>query len=602
MHLDIAGVFITVHGLADADDAATSAALTAARIPHTFDEAGVRVHVQHGTQLRTLNASVVTSADMDPLWHMWCFPADEGTTVTIDTLTAPHGTLQATWTHSGVEHAATIPPAAVTGLLAGPVTVVASPPTFEVMRSLSSLPLVVGRAHVNHDWFVEVSSTVPQACESAPIPGLFRLGTPSMLGLPLPYLPLLQQLSGFIVNGHELVTAAPPEIDATDFPVPVDNEIVNQLREVTTFLATTRSVFLRWQPGAGRRFFITTAVQALDTLPALVVCPPSNVWVWYRHARLCGLSVSTQDYSADIHIVTPARLAALGSWPRAVHTIVFDDPHTYLDTPGLSAAASRLGPLSSTLRIGVSPSTVALKPQRLLEVFALLRPAEFNADIAIAERYPPPSVQRFNQHVSAYTLTSTRTPAAAASYPQTKVLSCPLQAQLVKAYAAAVENPDPLARVTAAREVVCAGSAYVTSPKIAAAAQWATQALGNGRRVVIVTAIARAARLIAATLTGYAPLQVTDTTFPDPIPEGTRVVILTYGQRFPDLSWFDDIIFVEPPASFSAADNACGFTRRQAPEHVVVLHSPDTIDDLTAITALDRKTLAACAPDPDSLP
>ena len=178
--IDLVGVFVTVETTPPVPPAAISALLDTVAINVDIDEAGTRFHVKYLTNLARLkNVTVTPSQEIEPLWKLAKFPSDGNRPVHVDVFHTQPSTLVVSWTHAALPLTETLPAVNAPALLNGSVAFVATTAAFDLIGSASSLPVVVGRAAVNADWFVEITTTAPQLCESAPLPGLFRVDNAS---------------------------------------------------------------------------------------------------------------------------------------------------------------------------------------------------------------------------------------------------------------------------------------------------------------------------------------------------------------------------------------------------------------------------------------
>lgn len=494
-----------------------------------------------------------------------------------------------TWTEA-LHHSATA------ALMTAELPFVASHDAFETLRRTCQLPLLAGRAKVNLDGFVEITTSRPQLVESAPLPGLFRVDD-THYGLALPHAHAVDSATGFIWEGSKpLLERGPGDLPA--LPMPLSSHAAADLRDLVDHLAAYRAQAVVWDSGLGRRVFALAAVEALDAWPLLIVCTPAATWAWQRHLEMFGRSASLSHFDADAHIVTYRDLVArkdLGG-PQAV---IFDDlASPQAVSPQERAALRRLDGLVDAYRIGLS-SAWPHEPVDVLSTMAVLRPGEFNPHSPVPERYPPNAADRFAEHVAAYTSRrSANDPGRDDTLfrrSSVRVLQpTEVQRNALRDAATRHAGGSQHALLADSLEILSAGPQLALSPKIPAAVAAAAKALDAGRRVAILTRHRRTATLVRATLRATdAVVLEASAAIESGVPQ-TRLAIIRYDRELPDVRWFDEVIVIDYPWSTALLEAAVGpASDESGPLKVSFVHLAGTLDDRLAMLAARRRELGS---------
>ena len=518
------------------------------------------------------------------------------------------GQLWMSWDDGACEHSELFPTSAAVALFTTELAFVATVEAFAVVRAACTLPVLVGRAKVNLDGFIEISTPRPQMLESAPLPGLFRIDD-THYGLALAAATAVDQASGVIWEGPRPILEMGPA-QLPPMPMPLSMHASADLRTLVDALAAYRAQAVVWDSGLGRRIFALAAIEALDAWPLLIVCLPAQVYPWQRHLGMFGKSCSLSHSDADAHIVTYAELASSHTiaTPQAV---IFDEPaHPSASDPFTRAALRRLDALADTYRIAVAASWPT-SLDALPDVMSVLRPGEFRPDLPWPGRYPPNAAERMREHVELYM--SRRTSATDGNddtaYRRATVrLLDPSEAQRVALSGAARRHrDDPDTYFVEACEILSSGPAHALSPKVPAAIAKAQSALAAGRRVIIATRHRSTATLIKSVLrTTDAVIIEAQEAIARGVPPA-RLVIVRFDRELPDLSGCDDLIVVDYPWSTALLERATGSASDiDGPLSITVLHLQGTLDDGLAMYAAHRAergpvTDQSAAPSPRDL-
>jgi hypothetical protein len=511
----------------------------------------------------------------------------------------PTGDLVLTWSDRDGNWERTLDRRAAGTLVAAGVSFVATPPAWNVLREAKVLPEFVATARAGLDGFLEVTATLPQLVEGAPIPGLFRI-SPTQFGVPSRYYDQLRATPGFRWHGPPPTRASLTHGLALP-PIELSVHHQTDLREVVERLEIDEALVLVWQSGLGRRIMALAAVEALENWPCLVVCTPASVWSWQRHVELLGRSSAITHSRADVRIMTYQDLAR-GLRPPSPAAIILDEILSdEARHPAARAALTRLSGLAGVPRLAVCDEWVD-DPAEALAVLSLLRPHEFDPSVPLAQRYPSPAERRALEHIESYLsrrLSSDPDSGDVSGFHHSGVrVLRPRDAQLrlleEARWQAASQPQRALAEML---EMVSAGPTSMLSPKVATAARMAQHAHAGQRRVAVITRHARTAALIRSTLR---PTPCLVHEGDGPVPEGP-LVIIRYDRAPGDVRWADEVIVVDYPWSSTSIDQAVGSAGTRGARRVTVLHLAGTIDDRLALLAARRRELGSVA-DPTAPP
>lgn len=507
------------------------------------------------------------------------------------------GSLWLSWFDGNLEHSEPFPPQAAVALLTAELPFVATAEAFDALRTACQLPLLVGRARVNLDGFVEISTSKPQMVESAPLPGLFRLDE-THYGVGLPFLSAVHAAPGFVWEGQPPALERGPS-ELPPMPMPLSRHAAADLRDLVDNLAAYRAQAIVWSSGLGRRVFALAAVEALDAWPLLIVCPPAAVWGWQRHLDMFGKSSSLTHFDADAHLMTYHDLERRRHL-YSFQTVIFDDlTDTATARPGARAALRRLDGLMDAYRISVS-STWPKNPATAVEVMSVLRPGEFRPDLPVAQRYPANADTRLVEHVSGYISSRTHVDPGRddTTFRRSSVVSLtpsPAQVQALADARTRHQGGSAPALLAETMEILSAGPPLALSPKVPAAIARVLGAVQNsGRRVAVLTRHTRTATLVKAAVRATTAVTVeASAAIENGVPQA-RLVIVRFDRELPDLRWFDEVIVVDYPWSTALLDAAVGSAAdNDGPLQVTFLHLAGTLDDRLAMLAARRREIGS---------
>lgn len=576
--------------------------LAAAGALPEMSASGLTFPLSQFAAVATLPEQVLVFADetLRPLLEWVEHPCDDN--LAVDLAAEPDGSLWMRWVSHGVTYSEGLGNESITALVAADVPFLATEDAFEKLRQVCHLPVLIGRCRANRAGYIEIETARPQLVEANGLPGLFRIDE-THYGLPLPLMAHLANRPGFVwddESGPVRLETAPQRLPAV--PARLSRHVAADLRPLVDALAAYRTQVVSWDSGLGRRVFVLAALEALDAFPALVVCTPDRLWQWWRHAQLFSRSVSAESHDTDVRLTTYDEFATMSPTILSAQAFVFDDVTSpAAESPQVSQAAVYLGGMLDCYLIGLTDE-LPNDPKQLLSVMSRLRPAEFPPGVSLTERYGTDVRSRLSTHAHAYTSTrSAADPgkdAGMSTFNHTQVHGLDMPETFAEHYReVSTRTTDVAERLRQLRELVSTGSKFAMSPKIAEAMAAATTALDSGRRVAVVAPDEAAAALLRSLLLSYTPA-VAHTR--DGAAPRARAVIVTGPGRWPDLTWFDEVIVTSYPPSFSWFDVAIGDPRSpDGPLKVTCLHLRGTTDDDDAVAA----ARAASAEDPsEALP
>lgn len=551
---------------------------------------------------------VRVSSEIDTMWRLISNPSEDGVPATMQ---LDHtGTLRLTWHDGGSPFDEVFHPAAAAVLLYSDLPFVATTEAWEKLKNACTLPVVAGKARLNLDGYIEISTQRPQLVESSPLPALFRIDQ-TTYGMPLAYADAVEEVGDIAWEETRPAFEVGPS-QLPPLPVALSGHHQRDLQQLVDGLAAHRSRAIAWESGLGRRIMALAAVEALDAWPLLIVAPPSRAWVWSRHLDQFGRGLSLTHQRGDAHLVTYHDLA-LRRNISAPATIVFDElTSPEASTPQARTALRRLDGVVGGYRVAITSDW----PQELaaqLELMELLRPGEFRSDVALPSRYPAHPARRASEHIDAYLAKRDRRDGDVDTTPFRR--STAVAVQLTTAQRLELDRIDrdrpktgERAALAAMIETVSAGTETALSPKVAAAVGRARTAAASGKSVAVATRQRRTAVLLKASLRGacdHAPVQVDGDA--GPVPDDVQVVVVRFDRNLPDMRRFDLVVFVDYPWSFEQIDRAVGAASDDiGPGQVTVIHTEGSVDDRLAIAAMLRTETggeadAAAPPSDDEL-
>jgi hypothetical protein len=497
------------------------------------------------------------------------------------------------WFDGPTTHEHTLTDEAAAVLLQSGLPFVATAEAWTVLADLGVGVAQVGVAQVNLDGFIEISATVPQLVESAPLPGLFRLGT-DRFGLALGYAPNLDSTPGFSWRGPRPRPERPEIGVSTTFDLSAHHR--RDLTSVADRLADTGAAVLWWDSGLGRRIMALAALDALDAWPAVVVSHPSGLWAWQRHFELVGRSCALTHDRADARLVTYRDLAHGMTLPSPAALILDEPTRSEAVRPEVLRSLHQLDGVAGTVRLATT-DTWPERPEDTMGLMSVLRPGEFDPAATLAERYPLDPQRRAGEHLAAYVSRRRASDPDSVNldrFRRSSVHTVPVSEAHTREAVEVLRRrgADREGALAELLELCSAGSAHSVSPKTAAAAELAGRSSGL---VVVACRHVRTASLLKMMLAGREVSVVEADRGGLDSGDGSgrdRVVVVRFDRTLPDLRSADAVIFVDYPWSTTVVDDAVGSAAEtDGPAQVTVIHLEGSLDDRLAAMAARRREL-----------
>lgn len=503
------------------------------------------------------------SVDIDhllrPLW-MYAKARDTNEPARVEIVV---GDLRMAWLHASVLYDEIVHVEAIPALLACDLPFVASGNAWDALAGMSTIPVSVGRIKISPMGYFEITSSKPQLVESSPIPALFKIAE-TRYGVPFAYEYEALAAPGFI---HDSAPLTQSPIDESFFES-LSPSSAATAREIAESLALSRAACLIAPPGSSRRVAVCAALQATDSIPALVITPPWGMWAWRRAAQLAGLDASV--HSEQVRLLTYRDLA-LGAKVQDAAAVVFDDMG--IVTSELRAATRRLDGMDA-VRVNVGISWPSEESEQLF-VMSRIRPSEFSDTTPTALRYPAAPARRFFEHIRPYLVRSGTTPNRISN------LAVETHALPQELLAALEQSRGSIEKVT---EVVSSGTASYISPKLAATLSHCQRSMSDGKSVVVLSSSPAALKRLSQMLVPER-LEVQDGSVMSKV---ERTALILFSDHIPDLSSIDEVVLLDWPLSTSLLDRALPPPHVPTPR-VTVQHMRDTVDDRLAVRALRAK-------------
>lgn len=555
------------------------------------------------TQVRVRPATSISA-----LYQLSTSPPIPGVPATVRQ--TPSG-LDLNWFDGEVDRAVPLPVDAVPAFLILGVPFVATLDAWDLLLASSELPPRVGTARINLDGFCEIAAITPQLVESAPLPGLFRLG-PTSFGLPLRYVSHLEDLRGFVWEGR--TPPPPPKIGPVELGLPLRPHLRDHIPSVAAALSADGGHLMAWSSGLGRRLAAHGVLETLDAYPAIVVCPPWRVWLWMRQFAELGRSVTLGTRTgSEVSIITYHDLS-ISSDPLSPVAILLDSPDCAEGRAAYGSLRSLVTTYPDAYRLGMV-SELPPDAGDLSRILDLLRPGEFDIPGSLYLRYPGDAHLQFTAHASCYytALTADDVPPV-----ETTPGSDPIRELSSTLGTVEVCQPSPQLtaelerirsdtssslrdRLAHSLEAVSVGTPDSPSPKLARALSFARDSLAAGHKAAVLCAHPRAMALLRLAL-APTPVEIAEgaggpaTTArllsrPDP-----AVLLVHHPTTSVDLSGFDDVLVYDYPWNMAEIDAMIGTSALTGPKTLRILHLTDSPDDRLALAASRRRTRSLTDP------
>ena len=529
--------------------------------------------------------SILVRGELEPLWTLVREPSPDDSSIKVSFEGQTHFNLS--WHNGHVTLNETLAITAAPAFLAMEIPFTADSLTWDELMAASRLPVLLGRARVNLDGFVEIVTSQPQRLETTPLRALFRLNE-THYGVPLAYSSDVSAAPGIIWEGRRPTYDRAPD-SLPQLPFELSDHARNDLRGLVDRLAERRAEAIVWGSGLGRRVFALAAVEALDAFPLLIVTFPHALWSWQRHLDLLGRTYSLTHDRADVHLVTYRDLLSRPLL-RSPASAIFDDLNN-VGVEHLSALHSLDG-LLDMHRIACA-TEFPEDASHAIELMSVLKPAEFRPGLPLQSRYPFRTEERALEHVESYLSRRDLTVAGGHDFRRSTVeLLQPTDEQLRGIDAAIDENRDLSESLAEALVLVSAGVSGSVSPKVTRATEIAAQCNLAGERVALVTRHLRTAQLLRTALREFEPVSV-DGPASEKDVSSTLLIVRTDGQ-LGDLRSFDQVVILDYPWSSLALEPAIGAAGDQTgTNRVTCLHLDCPLDVRSSLLAARRREMGA---------
>jgi len=466
-------------------------------------------------------------------------------------------------------------------LIASALPFVAANDTWEKIQVASKLPIVVGRARVNLDGYIEIHVSAPQKIEATKLPGLFRVDA-THYGIALEQAVWIDKTPGFYWVGPKPIGDASPTLLAENSPQ-LSEQSRDDLRKLVDGLAKYRTRAIVSTSDEGRRVLALAGVESLLAYPLLVICAPHAIWSWERIASIFSRQTSVVNNSTDIQIHTYEELRHN---PRisSPSTIIFDDlDRALFNDSSVLNTLKRFNGLIDVIRISCSENFPENQAEQV-RLMSVIRPVEFNPEIAVALRYPVAPERKLSEHVEIYTIRQ-NIDENKNQMSRSTVEILDVSSKLIDLFnEIKISALQDRKKITSLMEATSNGSALAMSPKIARVIELARMAQKSGSSLAVVTRYSRTATLLKALLR---PLTTFELESDGLQFKGVTIVRMDLGSW--DLRDFDEVVFIDYPKSTTEIDDMVGkVNSERGPTKVTLLHLADCIDDKLSLLATGK--------------
>jgi hypothetical protein len=524
---------------------------------------------------------IIVKGDLEPLWNLIKEEPAKNNTVIVTSEDA--GGFNLNWHNGFISLNEPLARTAAPAFLALEIPFRADNDTWDELLIASRLPVLLGRARVNLDGFIEISTSKSQRVETSPLRALFRVDA-NHFGIPLSFASDINKTPGFIWEGRRPIYDSSPS-ELPKLPFELSEHAIKDLRGLIDRLAERRAEAVVWESGLGRRVYSLAAIAALDAFPLLIVAAPHALWSWQRHLDLLGRRYSFLDDKSDVQLVTYRDFLARPNL-SSPSSVIFDD--LYLIGSEQIKALNKLDGLVDTYRIACM-SEFPTDVRKAIEIMSVLKPAEFKASIQIANRYPVRSDGRAWEHISSYVSRRELKSVESSFRRSTVELIQPSmdQSLLLEKIFDDKNMSQPIEKITEALLLLSAGSITTVSPKISLAITLSKSEISRGSTVAIVTRYERTSKLLQKLLL---PLNTVLSKGPlDAAVISNSVTIVQSESELGNLRSFDHVIIIDYPISSAVLENAIGkATDILGPKLVTRIHINCELEDRLALISVRR--------------
>ena len=542
----------------------------------------LRSHIKYITKIKSLpeRVTIIPETDSFVLFKLAVSPPINSIPANVN---AHNGILEVSWFDGNFNqnHPLNFPYCAA--LLESDIPFVASEHSWELISNNSRLPIVAGKAKLNYDGFIEIYTSKPQLIDASPLKGLFRIDD-SRFGLPIKYAEILNNLPGFSWEGPML--SDKETVVAETLNIQLSDSLRLDLESIIPLITQNKSLAISRPSGAGRRILALTSLLYSKSYPILIVCPPSNIWVWQRHCDLIGLEHSVARVESDVTIVTYRDFAAGAKIPR-LQSVIYDDLAGN-EAFAASKSLKRLDAYQDIIRISVD-SKWPEDYSSQIRLLSVIKPTEFGEDLPFSYRYS--SNQRYLEHSSIYVSNNQNAITASTLFKRSSVSNLTLSDDQIESISTILENTvlEPTAALLQLIEVTTSGPPQSISPKVNSASEDARKYLKRGYSVAILCRSSRTGTLVRSLLR---PLNVI-------ISEGDRLApvkgqaqIIYFNETIPPLFNFDVVLVLDYPWNSASLEASLGnASADNGPKLVRMYHISESIDDRLSLLAARRREL-----------
>lgn len=486
------------------------------------------------------------------------------------------GELRLAWSSLSVRFDESLAPEAVPALLASDIAFVASPPAWQDMTKLSSLPVTLATARWHARGYIELAASKPHAVEVAPIPGLFRIDE-TTFGVPAAYAEELTHVAGIVADPP---VRPPKRPKVTVSRAGLSQNASHTARELANRVAMYRGALLVAPEGGSRRVACMAALHESGFRSPVVIAAPWALWSWHRAHQLANATLTPSTLTVVPYGDVPSR--PLGVQPDA---FVFDD---LAEVPAPSRRTLRQFDALDVARVVVADAWPTEIP-RQLELASYAFPYEFRPDVPLVLRYPHhPEVRAF-EHLRPYLIRTGKTPGHVSRLSVDRLA---LPDELREASATCAAIADAAERRRALAEIATCGVESLLSPKVASVLETITSRPASDR-IVVLTRHRRLATLLAAALRPRRVV-IAEDDFPSEVTaRRAAVTFAVFDTAPPKVANAQLIVVADWPWSFADLDAAVPAATATNLPSLRICHVVGSIDDRIASFAARHATSEA---------
>lgn len=547
----------------------------------TNEPAGIRIHVKDLRRLVEAYEKIRLACEhpLDIMAELLSNPPVEEAPVVV-TIDTPE-TLNLSWPGEKFEHNESFPASASAALIAAGIPVVAHPEAWSRLAGSTVIPLPLAHARIGAGKYIELTTPAPYKLAASGLPALFQTGE-AKYGIPITHADRVRRTPGIMWSGPTpTVERLPARTERTTYRLSKHAE--EELEKLASDVGETFSRTVCWTSGLGRRVFALAAIDRLDGWPCTILATPSYIWAWHRIAGMFERTIASTHPRADIHLLLYQHAAVR---PDSPASLIFDEASTLVtENPELLGSTKTYEALLDPYRIALA-SHLPEDPQKLKDLMALVRPAEFRRGLPYMALYPNEAERRLKEHAACYLSIRTERDAVPAGFPSSGTIKTRPTLGMRKLLEEILsEDRDPAAKAAEALDLISRGSGSTLSPKIPAAVGKAREAISEGCSIAIVA-------------NGQETLDIIGSMLGEK--EKELVNLVEAGRNPPrNLKAYNRVLYVDYPQSFSYIDESVGrLGSPGCPRRVDIIHMAGTTDDRIArISGIRHESSALVDPN-----